>query len=284
MWVEAGGIRASVMARWQSRHRKTAHDRRQQRLRAEARTASRLLRAFQEVQGHRGGQLSKLGMALQAALAGTESAPTHTEDREEADADGIPQVRISERIMEQTVDVPVPQETEATETACAEPAPAVARRQRRAKRVAPTPAVTDTAPAPANECAAPTSAVTSAGQAPVMGYGPGSPAAPSPVTECALRSTSGSDRQCGVLICGPLSSCSLCGCNAGQGRSPPGGVAGGGDKLGGSCGPKPPDRRGAASCTGQEKVRGGAASCSGKEKAENEAMRSPPVTPPCGKG
>ena len=155
--VEAGGIRASVMAWWQSRHRKTAYERRQQRLRAEARTASRLLRAFQE--DHRGGQLSKLGMALQA------------------------------------VDVPVPQETKATETACAEPAPAVTRKRRTGKRVAPTPAVscaapaplieyaasepavTDTAPTPARKNVAPAPAVTSAIR----------PPAPAPAVTSAIR-------------------------------------------------------------------------------------------------
>ena len=66
----------------------------------------------------------KLGVALQAALAGTESAPHHTEDREEADAH---RSEFSERIMEQTFGVPVPQETKATETVCEEPAPAAAR-------------------------------------------------------------------------------------------------------------------------------------------------------------
>ena len=167
MRVEAGGIRASVMARWRSRHRKTAHERRQQRLHTEARTASRFLRAFQEVQGHRGGQLLKLGMALQAALAGKDSAPTHTEDREEADAHVVPQERIPECIMEQTVDIPVPQETKAAETVCAEPAPAVARRRCTEKRVAPTPAVTY---APANEYVAPSPAVSPAAPAPVIEY------------------------------------------------------------------------------------------------------------------
>ena len=54
--VEAGGTGTCAMAWWQSRHKKTTRERREQRLRAEGRTASRLLRAFQEVQGHRGGQ------------------------------------------------------------------------------------------------------------------------------------------------------------------------------------------------------------------------------------
>ena len=181
-----------MMAWWQSRHRKTAHERRQQRFRAEARTASRLLRAFQEVQGHRGGQLSKLGMALQAALACTESAPTHAEDREEAEAHGIPQERISERIMEQTIDLPVPQETKATETVCAEPAPAVARRRRTGKIVAPTPAVSHAAPAPLIEYAASEPAVTDTAPAPANEYVAPAPAvtsatrAPAPVTKYAL--------------------------------------------------------------------------------------------------
>ena len=192
MRVEAGGILASVMAWWQSRHRKTAHERRQQRFRAEARTASRLLRAFQEVQGHRGGQLSKLGMALQAALAGTESAPIHAEDREEAEAHGIPQERISERIMEQTIDLPVPQETKATETVCAEPAPAVARRRRTGKIVAPTPAVSHAAPAPLIEYAASEPAVTDTAAVPVSEHVAPAPGvtsatrAPAPVTKYAL--------------------------------------------------------------------------------------------------
>ena len=192
MRVEAGGILASVMAWWQSRHKKTAHERRQQRFRAEARTASRLLRAFQEVQGHRGGQLSKLGMALQAALAGTESAPTHAEDREEAEAHGIPQERISERIMEQTIDLPVPQETKATETVCAERAPAVTRRRRTGKCVAPTPAVSYAAPAPLIEYAASEPAVTDTAPAPANEYVAPAPAvtsatrAPAPVTKYAL--------------------------------------------------------------------------------------------------
>ena len=162
------------MAWWQSRHRKTAYERRQQRLRPEARTASRLL--------HKGGQLSKLGMALQAVLAGTESAPTHTEGREEADAHGIPQEQISERIMEQTVDVPVPQETKATETVCAEPAPAATRRRRTGKRVAPAPAVSYAAPAPLIEYAASEPAVTDTAPAPANEY-----VAPSPVVISAVR-------------------------------------------------------------------------------------------------
>ena len=60
---------------------------------------------------------------------------------------GIPQHRISERIMEQTVDVPVPQGIKA-----------VARRRRTAKRLAPTLDVTHAEPDPAIEyvTAAPT--------------------------------------------------------------------------------------------------------------------------------
>ena len=219
--VEAGGFLTSAMAWWQSHHRKTAHECRNQRLRAEGRTASRLLRAFQEVQGHKTGQLSRLGVALLAALAGMESAPTQTEESKEADPQGMPQERNSERIMEPTVDVPVPHEINVTETENVAPAPASARRRRTGKRGAPTPAVTYAEPSPVTECvtAAPTG--TWAAPAPVIEYVASSPAAayaePSPVTECVtgssywhLGSTSSSDRVCGILTCRCLCSAYFC--------------------------------------------------------------------------
>ena len=52
-----------------SRHRRrSAQARREQRLRAEARLVQRMLRSFAELGKHRGGSLSKLGLALEAAL------------------------------------------------------------------------------------------------------------------------------------------------------------------------------------------------------------------------
>ena len=111
---------------------------------------------------------------MQAALACTDCAPA--EDREEAD--DIPQ----ERIMEQTIDMPVPQETKASNAVSAEPAPAVASRRRTEKRVAPTLAVTFAEPNPVSEYAAPSSTGTCAAPASSIGYAASVPA----VTETAL--------------------------------------------------------------------------------------------------
>ena len=50
------------------RRNRPAHSRREQALRAEARTASRLLRGLAQLQSHRGSQPSRLGAALARAL------------------------------------------------------------------------------------------------------------------------------------------------------------------------------------------------------------------------
>ena len=57
------------------RRRKSALERREQRSRASARTAQRLLVAFEQVARHRGQCLSKLALAVQAALARDVGAP-----------------------------------------------------------------------------------------------------------------------------------------------------------------------------------------------------------------
>ena len=148
----------------------------------------------------------------------------------------FPQERESERTVEQIIDVPVPQ----------------ARRRRTGKRVAPTPAVTYAepesvseylapsftgtcaAPVPLTECAATEPAVTDAAPVPASEY-----VAPARAVTSAIQSSSDrtrtkltcgtrSNRACVHLICGSFSSCSLCGCSACQGRSPLGGIAGGG--------------------------------------------------------
>ena len=121
----------------------------------------------------------------------------------------IPQERTFERIMEQTVDVPVPHETKGTEIVYMAPAPAVARRRRTAKSVAPAPATTHAAPDPATEYAAPSPAGTRTAPAPVIECS--SPAAayaaPAPVNEYVTSSPTGtcaapaSDRICGIRAC-----------------------------------------------------------------------------------
>ena len=58
-----------------SKRRKTARERREQRLRAEARTVQRLLLAFNEVAQHRGNSLSRLGNALKTALVSVSAVP-----------------------------------------------------------------------------------------------------------------------------------------------------------------------------------------------------------------
>ena len=54
----------------EQRRKKTAAERRAQRLRAEARCAQRLLRGFDDLVAHRGCRPTRLGLALQAALRG----------------------------------------------------------------------------------------------------------------------------------------------------------------------------------------------------------------------
>ena len=65
---------------WQNRHKKTASERREQRLRAEARMACRLMRGLEQVHAHRGCKLSRVGVALRAALAGLEATQPEPAD------------------------------------------------------------------------------------------------------------------------------------------------------------------------------------------------------------
>ena len=170
--VEAGGIRTSAMAWWQSRNKKTTRERREQRLRAEGRTASRLLRAFQEVQGHRGGQLSKFGMAMLAALAGMQ--------------DTVEQI-VPEHIVAHTVDVPVPQDVEGIDTEHVAPAPTVARRRRTGKCTASSPAVARATPDPMIEYVAPVIEFKSPAATPVIDSEDPVIDYASPATACAAH-------------------------------------------------------------------------------------------------
>ena len=137
-----------------NRHRKTAQERREQRLRAEARTASRPLRAFQEVHAHRGGQLSRLRMTLRA-LAGQMLEHIRQHIVEQIVFSPMQQVVISqernpEHILEQTIDAPVPQDMKETEIEYVAPALAAIRRMCTAMRVALAVAAADAALAPVN--------------------------------------------------------------------------------------------------------------------------------------
>ena len=177
-------------------HSRSAAQRREQRRRAEARLAGRLCKLVE--QRHRGFVPAR---ALVRAAAGcpqdasTLDAETQTQEYfQQRNVEqivipppqqlGIPQDRISERIMEQTVDVPVPQGIKA-----------VARRRRTAKRVAPTLAATYAEPDLAIEyvTAAPTG--SGAAPAPVIEYVSSSPAAadaaPTAVIECVAPAPTG---------------------------------------------------------------------------------------------
>ena len=56
-------------SRTKTRPNRTAASRREQYARAEARRVGHLLKGFAQVRQHRGGQLSRLGLALQEALS-----------------------------------------------------------------------------------------------------------------------------------------------------------------------------------------------------------------------
>ena len=167
--VEAGGIRASAMAWWHSCHWKTAHERRKQRLRAEARTASRLLCAFQEVQGHRGGQLSKLGNGA-ASRFGWHGECPHPDGRTARCPTVSRRSEFPSASWSRLSTYPFRRRPKLPRTVCAKSAPAVARTWRMAKRVAPTPAVTNAEPDPVSENVAPSLTGTYAAPAPVIEY------------------------------------------------------------------------------------------------------------------
>ena len=74
-----------------SHRRRTAKARREQRLRAEASLVQRMLRSFAELGKHRGGKLSKLGLALEVVFAdvvasGQAAASTAQESASESSA------------------------------------------------------------------------------------------------------------------------------------------------------------------------------------------------------
>ena len=69
------------------RPRRSAADRRAQALRAEGRTCERLIRAFAELRGHRGGQPTLLGAALATPLEVRVASETQPEAK---DPEGMP--------------------------------------------------------------------------------------------------------------------------------------------------------------------------------------------------
>jgi hypothetical protein len=71
----------SLLGAKQPRRRKTARERREQRLRAEGRAALRLARALKAIQDHRGNALGSMGAALFRALSGNGPEGGDAEDR-----------------------------------------------------------------------------------------------------------------------------------------------------------------------------------------------------------
>ena len=72
--IDAPGPSASSVPPWHgARPRRTGANRRAQKSRAHAKAIQLLLKGFAEIQDHRGGRLSRLGMALRSALS--ESKP-----------------------------------------------------------------------------------------------------------------------------------------------------------------------------------------------------------------
>ena len=84
-----------VQERQQTRRRKSAAERRAQRLRSEVRLVAKLLRGFADLQAHRGGQPTRLCRALGAALASS---------AEEQEAEQPEQHEIEQQETEQRLD------------------------------------------------------------------------------------------------------------------------------------------------------------------------------------
>ena len=147
-----------------------AKDRRERRLRSEARLRLQLCRAAR-IAAHRGGHDSRVNTTHTSATQTCEHFDLHDDDAGEQTVDTD-----AERIMEQTVDVPVPQAREGFEIMA--PALTAARKRRRAK-VAPTPADACAAADPVTEDDTYSPAVAYAAPIPVIDS-----VAPSPVVTC----------------------------------------------------------------------------------------------------